>query len=272
MPAAAGWRARLALDFERRAAKTVLARRVHDGPLVVQKALYPEGESVCHAIVVHPPAGIAGGDALVLSATLGPAAHALLTTPGAGKWYRSSGAMASQTLEFSVGEGALLEWLPQESIVFDGARAALATRVRLAAGARYIGWEVLCLGRTGSGERFVNGLCRLETSVLRDENLLWLERGGFAGDDPLLHSPAGFGGHPVCGTMLAFGPVSDALLEACRAVESPYGAVTRMPEFLVGRYLGPSGAEARAYFSALWRVLRPAFAGIEASDPRIWAT
>ena len=154
-PVAAPWKAELALRFERADDRTVLAARRHDGPLVVQKPLYPEGGAVCHAIVIHPPAGIAGGDELALEARAGAGAHALLTTPGAGKWYRSAGPWARQRLDFEVGPGALLEWLPQETIVFDGALASLASEVRLEGDARYLGWEILCLGRTGSGERFV---------------------------------------------------------------------------------------------------------------------
>jgi urease accessory protein len=154
-PLAASWKAELSLGFERMDGRTVLARRRHDGPLVVQKALYPEGGDVCHAIVVHPPAGVAGGDELVLDVQTGKAAFAQLTTPGAGKWYRSAGPWASQKLAFDV-EGAL-EWLPLETIVYDGALADLSTEVRLAGDARYLGWEILCLGRTGAGERFTRG-------------------------------------------------------------------------------------------------------------------
>src|SRR3989344_500526 len=113
-PVAQSWKARLALGFESRDGRTVLAERRHDGPLVVQKALYPEGDAVCHAIVVHPPAGIAGGDELELKVRSARGAHALLTTPGAGKWYRSAGPRAEQKLRFDV-SGAL-EWLPQETI------------------------------------------------------------------------------------------------------------------------------------------------------------
>src|SRR6478735_7509296 len=100
---AAGWRATLTLGFERRAERTVLARREHDGPLVVQKSLHPEGPGTCHAIVVHPPSGLVGGDELELRVGVGRDAHALLTTPGAGRFYRSAGATASQSVTLDVG-------------------------------------------------------------------------------------------------------------------------------------------------------------------------
>src|SRR5258705_7801205 len=110
------WRARLALDFERRDERSVLASRRHDVPLVVQKPLYPEGDPVCHAIVVHPPAGIAGGDELEIDVRVAPRAHALLTTPGAGKWYPSSGPLARQRVAIDVAVDARVVWLPQGTI------------------------------------------------------------------------------------------------------------------------------------------------------------
>ena len=97
----------------------------------MQKALYPKGDAVCHSIVVHPPGGIAGGDALQLELRLRESAAALLTTPGAGKWYRSSGPKAGLAQQFDIGRGAVLEWLPQPAIVFDAARAETRTEVRL---------------------------------------------------------------------------------------------------------------------------------------------
>lgn len=267
-PVAASWKARLALGFERRERRSVLAERRHDGPLVVQKPLYPEGDAVCHAIVVHPPAGIAGGDDLELSARAGEGAHALLTTPGAGKWYRSAGPWASQQLRFEV--AGALEWLPQETIVFDGALARLDTEVRLAGDARYLGWEILCLGRTGSGERFDRGEIRLSTKIYRDGKLLWLERGRIEGGGALLDSPAGLQGKPVCATLVAASPFPMIDLAACREVESL--AVTRLPGVLVARYLGDSSEQAKALFTRLWSVLRPALFGREARPPRIWST
>jgi urease accessory protein len=270
----AGWNASLALDFARRGPRTVLAGRRHDGPLVVQKALYPEGEAVCHAIVVHPPAGVAGGDALALDARLGEGAHALLTTPGAGKWYRSAGPWAEQRIGFDVAPGACLEWLPQENIVFDGARATLSSEVRLAGDARFIGWEITCLGRTGSGERFTRGELRLATRVTRDGAPLWIERGTIAGGGALLRSPAGLAGQPVTGTLVATlapdGELLSRLREAAPAAGG--GAVTRLPGLLVARYLGASSEAARAYFAALWGLIRPALAGRAAAMPRIWRT
>ena len=268
------WRAELELGFERRSERTVLATRRHDGPLAVQKPLYPEGGDVCHAIVLHPPGGIAGGDELEITVRAADRSHALLTTPGATKWYRTAGPWASQSLTIEVADGACVEWLPQETILFDGALAATRTELRLSGSARYIGWEVLCLGRGGSGERFARGACRLETALRRDGRLLRFERGTIEGGGTLLDSPAGLAGDPVCGTLLASAEGLEALLAPCRDLqpESGAGAVTLLPGVLVARYLGGSSESAKGYFSRLWAVLRPAVAGREAVEPRIWST
>jgi len=274
---AVGWHARLDLGFERRGDATVLARRAHVGPLRIQKPLYPEGDAVCHTIVLHPPSGIAGGDHLEIMAELAPGAHALLTTPGAGKWYRSAGAQARQHLGFTVADGAMLEWLPQETIVFDGAMATMATEIALAGSARFIGWEVLCLGRRASGETFERGGLNLATRVHRDGLPIWLERGQIEGGSPLLDSPAGLAGFSVAGTLLASGSAIPAeQLAACRA-ELPAETEARcgisvLPDLLVARYLGHSSEAARNWLAGLWRMLRPALVGREAVMPRIWNT
>ena len=271
-----GWQARLALGFERRGERTALARCAHHGPLRVQKALYPEGPEVCQAIVLHPPGGVAGGDSLeiVVSAALG--AHAQLTTPGAGKWYRSGGRWARQSLTVNVAEGALVEWLPQETIVFDGAEAKMETRVELAAGAVFCGWEILCLGRTAAGERFTCGRIDLATRITRAGRPLWLERGRLLGGSSWLEAAAGLAGRPVSATLLLAGrAVEREWLASCREVPAAAGlltGVTALPELLVARCLAPGSEAAREWLSAVWARLRPVALGRVAVPPRIWST
>jgi len=273
------WHAELHLGFARQGERTVLRENRHRGPLRVQKSLYPEGDAVCQAILLHPPSGIAGGDHLAISAEVGAGTHAQLTTPGAGKWYRSGGAEASQSIDFTVGEGATLEWLPQETIVFDGARARMETRVSLASDSRYIGWDILCLGRAAAGERFEKGRFDLFFRVDRNNAPIWLERGGFDGNDPMLSSPAGWAGATVCGTLLCAFPElpqqAATLLEACRKINPADGAnhgLSALPGILVVRYLGDSSEAARLWFAELWAILRPVCCGRPAVIPRIWNT
>jgi len=275
------WLADLQLGFAREGKRCVLRERRHVGPLRVQKPLYPEGGEVCQTILLHPPSGIVGGDQLTIAARVGEQAHAQLVTPGAGKWYRSGGAEASQSIRFSVAANATLEWLPQETIVFDGARANLQMQVALAADSRYFGWDILCLGRSASGERFSHGNLTLHTRVERDGQPIWIERGQVVGNDPLLTSAAGWAGASVCGTLLATlqpGDEAAALLDACRELAPADAAehgMTLLPSgagLLLARYLGHSSEAARHWFIALWQVLRPALIGRDAVPPRIWTT
>jgi urease accessory protein len=262
----ASWKASLSLDFQCVNDKTVLAERRSDGPLVVQKPFYPEGPQVCHAIVVHPPGGIAGGDELNLETKNRTGSKALLTTPGAAKWYRTAGPWAKQKLVFAV-DGDL-EWLPRETIVFDGALAQLECEVRLGSRARYIGWEIVCLGRTGSGERFARGKIRIDSKIVKNERLLWIERGEIEADGALMRSPVGLGGHCVFGTLVATDVPAD-LLPGCRKI---LRASTLLPGVLLARYLGDSTEEAFGQFAELWALLRPAVTGRNAVLPRIWRT
>jgi urease accessory protein len=273
-----GWDAHLALGFARRGERSALARRTHRGPLVVQKALHPEGPAVCQAIVVHPPGGIAGGDRLALTVDVDAGAHAQLTTPGAAKWYRSTGAAACQSLAARVGAGATLEWLPQEAIVFDGARAQTSTIVSLAADAIFLGWDIVCLGRTASGETFRHGRYRQRFELVRDGALVWAERTALIGGNRLASSPVGLNGCPMFGTFVVAAPaVPGGALAAWRGIrpadaESTEGAVTQLPGVLVARCRGRSPEAARRWFAALWTAVRPAVCGRAAVPPRIWNT
>jgi urease accessory protein len=277
-PIVRGWDARLALDFARRGDRSALVRRVHTGPLVVQKTLHPEGPGVCQAIVVHPPGGIAGGDRLAIALDVDPRAHAQLTTPGATKWYGSTGAAARQAFDARVGAGATLEWLPQEAIVFDGARAEMSSAVALAGDAVFIGWDVTCLGRIASGERFDRGSYRQRFELVRDGALVWAERTRIEGRGGVAASPAGLNSCPMFGTFVVAAPaIADDVLAACRRIApadagATEAAVTRMPGVLVARCRGRSPEAARQWFAALWAVVRPALCGRAAVPPRIWNT
>jgi urease accessory protein len=275
-PARHEWLARLRLDYARVARRTALVRREHLGPLRVQRPFYPEGPEVCHTYLVHPPAGMASGDRIEAELNLHAGAHALITTPGAAKWYRSPGEWAAQDVRLTVGPDAVLEWLPQEAILFRGARAATRLRVELASGALFLGWEITCFGRTASGERFSDGELRQRIDVSMAGAALWHEQTQLEGGGRLFDSPAGLRGCSVTGLLLAAGrDARTHLLEACRAIpcgDDAQCGVTTTPGVLAARYLGRSAEDARHYFRALWGILRPELVHRPACAPRIWNT
>jgi len=269
----AGWRAGLRLGYTAREdGVTILAENSHSGPLRVQQPLYPEGE-VCHTCILHPPGGVVGGDHLEVQLAVESAAHALVTTPGATKFYRSGGRGAAQRQILEV-RGGILEWFPQDNIVFPGAEAEIATEVRLAGGAAFLGWEVLCLGLPSRAEQFSHGRLTSRLALYRDDRPLFLERLEVAGPDDLV-GPAGLRGLPVTATMLATGVREahlEGLAERLQVRERTLAAMTLMDDLLVVRYLGSSTFEAREIFQDLWTGLRPRLLGRSACPPRIWST
>jgi urease accessory protein len=274
------WHAHLSLAFARDGAATRLTGRRHSGPLRVQKALYPEGPAVCHAIVIHPPGGVVGGDRLALDAVAGDGAQVVLTTPGAAKWYRANGRTSGQRVSLVAGEGAAIEWLPQESIFYDDAQVELEHDVQLAGDAAYLGCEILCLGRRAAGESFNTGRIRQCTRIRRGGKLLWWEQGVLT--PHTVASPLGLGGHTVCATLLAVGAAFPAeLLAALRALGAPaaaaaarmhWGATLAGKHVLVVRHLGHDSETARELMLAALHLVRPALLGRAAHTPRSWRT
>jgi len=259
---------------------TILAARAHRGPLVVQRAFYPEGPSVAHTYVLHPPGGLVGGDRLALSVSVAARAHALLTTPAATKAYRSSGATSSQTQAFTVATGATLEWLPQEIILHDGAALDLTTTVDLAPGARFIGLDMVCFGLPARAETFATGRMRQRIHIERAGRPVFIERGRFDATDAVHAAPWGLAGARVHGVLVACPGISDAAMisalreRAAALPDGDRGAVTVLADAdaLVCRYLGPSAERGRRFFHDAWEILRPVLLGRAASAPRIWAT
>lgn len=270
------WHAELELGYARQGDATRPVLRRHRGPLRVQKHLYAEGPEVCQHIIVHPPAGIAGGDRLQIDARVDEGAWAQLTSPDAAKWYRARSA-ASQQVNLRVAPGATLEWLPQETIVYAGAQAELTTRIDLEGDARLCYWDMVALGRPAAGERFDTGYFQAHLDIRRDGRLLWHERQRVVGGDGLLDSPIGLAGHPVFATLLMTGELSAELLERCRELPGPDGQMlrgdlTQLPGLIVARCLAGEALQARAWLIERWRLLRPALLGRDAVPPRIWST
>ncbi len=271
------WAGHLALSFAYRRNGTVLTRQEAALPLAFQRPLYPEGPAHCHGVVLHPPGGIANGDRLRMDIDLGRDARALLTTPGATKVYRSA-TEALQEVHITVAAGGWLEWLPQETILFDGARWRQRTRVDLVPGAVWLGWDITRFGRSACGERFASGNWRADTEIWRGGRPLWIDRQGLTGGSPLLETPFGLHGAAVVGTLTWLGePVTVELGEACRewwrACAWPGEAgVTRLESGLLARYRGGSTAQVRAWFAAIWDILRRKYLHVAACPPRIWNT
>jgi urease accessory protein len=271
---ASAWEATLALHFRRSGSRSACSHR-HQGPLRMQKPLYPEGEAVCHAVVIHPPGGIAGGDELAISVDVEPGAHALVTTPGAAKWYKANGRRSSQQVRLDV--SGLLEWLPQEAIVFDAADVNSSIDIHLGPNAAMIGWDIVALGRRAAGERFLSGEYAQSIRLHLDGRLAWQERTRIVGSDPLLVSPIGLAGHHVFGCLWAAGAALEHL--EIDAVRAALGAavdaapITRLaPGLWVARTLVDGTEAARAALGAVWSVLRPRLCGLTAQPPRLWAT
>jgi urease accessory protein len=274
-----GWKAALDLSFVRDGARTVLAQRRHFGPLRVQRPFYPEPSGTCHVYLLHPPGGLVAGDELLIEARIEPGAHALLTTPAAGKLYRSRAPelQALQEQRFGVSHGACLEWLPQETIAFCGARAELRTHVALSGDACFIGWDIICFGRPAAQELFEQGVLRPKLELTRDGKLVYVERGLYEAGSPLLQAPWGLDAQPVVANMLCAASRVSRHIDAVRALlaaRSGRGrvAASAWDDCLVVRYLGPSAEQARNTLAAVWAELRPHILGCEALAPRIWHT
>ncbi len=271
-----GWRAELHLGLRRRGDCTLLAERRRRGPLSVQRPFYPEG-GPCHVYLLHPPGGVVGGDELDIEVRLDQQAQALLTAPGATKFYRSDGRRADQQQRLRVADGATLEWLPPENIFFPGARVRLDTRVELNGDARLVLSEVQCLGRPAIGEAFDQGVVDSGLRIDRDGVPLLLERQRI--DPDRRRRVSLLAGLAVTGT-LVMSHAGDTELDACRALlpstcqgdGEQRAAATLIEDLLILRYLGPSTEAALRLLRGVWRALRPATLGRAASPPRIWAT
>jgi urease accessory protein len=274
------WHAQLNLDYTLETGRTV-ARHHHTGPLRILQSLYPEGDAVCHNVLVHPPGGLVGGDTLDMQVTVGSGSHGLITTPGATRFYRSDGPEALQSVHLHVAEGARLEWLPLENIAYSGCAAENRLQIELAPTAELIGWDITALGLPLASQPFVQGYLRQHIEMPG----VWMERGSLRADDArLLHSPAGMAGQACMGTLFLMAGTAlprarkELALELARDLIGPHslatlaGATSPHPRVLVVRVLAPVVEPAMDLLRQIRNVWRSQLWDQKSENPRIWST
>lgn len=271
------WQARLDLDYRAQQGRTVL-QHDHSGPLRVLKSLYPEGDAICHNVLVHPPAGLVGGDTLDIGVAVHSGAHALLSTPGATRFYRSEAGQAAQRVRLELQPASRLEWVPLETLAYPGCDALNQVEMVLHGDAELMGWDVCALGLPAADQAFDRGRIAQKLSVQG----LWLEQSIIdAADTRLLHSPVGLDGQRCLGSLwLASGqPLgrdrTEALLEAARAVLPDAGpvrvaATSPNPHMVVVRATAALVEPLMAVFQAVWAPWRATAWGLGTEAPRIW--
>jgi urease accessory protein len=244
-------------------------------PLALGRAFRPEGDDRCYLTLLHPPGGVVGGDELDVRIAVEAEAQCVVTTTAATKIYRSESATSRLQTSLDIGAGADAEWIPQETIVFDGARADSIVHVTLQPGATWLGWEIVRLGRTARGESFRSGVWRSKIVVERDGVPLWIDRQRIEGGSRLLDSRHGLGGATVIAQLASIGDrVDAAAIDGLRDLAGPVGSgstgISRLEHGIICRYRGTSTADAAAWFHAVRGHLRPSSRGSAGAVERYW--
>ncbi len=276
------WTADLRLRYGKTPRGTQTLTREHTGPLRVLKTLYPEGAEIAHTVIVHPPAGIVATDSLRLSVQCDANAHAVLTTPGAQKWYRATAQLprdatgGSAHTRVHVGAGGCVEWLPQESIVFAGCVGTQALQIDLDAGAKTIAWEMLQLGRDAVTQRFAGGRFTQEFAVRITGRRVLAERMVLRGDDVGLVCPTSGRPARALGAMVVVGATSPkTLLDEIRALEMPFctfGATLLAENCMFIKAIGTEIEPLRTLFVRIREHARRSLCDVDAKPLRIWKT
>lgn len=272
-PTDKGWHGKLNLVYADRLNNTELIHSHQQAPLKVQRPFYPEGAKICHSVILHTAGGVVGGDRLSYNLHLQPQSEALITTAAASKIYRSNGLQARQNINIQIDAGACLEWLPQETIIFNGAIYRQDLRVELAPGASWLGWEITRFGRTARGEKFLQGEWRSHTEIWREGLPLWIDRQWLPGREEVFHSPHGLAGQPIVGSLVWVGnPISGEILAKMRNLWVGTGEIgmTQLQNGFLCRYRGTSTSEVRNWFTVIWQLLRVSVLNRSSCVPRVW--
>jgi len=272
------WHAALSLDYLNEDQRTV-ARYLHSGPLRILKSLYPEGDAICHNVLVHPPGGLVGGDTLEITVSVGAGSHGLVTTPGATRFYRSEAGLATQQVHARVEDGARLEWLPLEAIAYNQCDALNRAVFDLAPGAELMTWDITALGLPATELPFVQGTFRQHLEIPG----VWLERGTLRGEDTrLLNSPLGLAGQRCIATLVfasgsplptpRLGHGLEVARECLEAHDLRWqaGVTSPNPQVMVLRVLAPVTEPAVQLLKQVWVAWRRAMWQLSGTAPRMW--
>lgn len=272
------WVASLDLGFSRSLANTRLETMKFEGPLRVQRPFYPEEDGTCHCYILHPPGGMVSGDRLSMQVNTAVDARALVTTPSAGKVYGtdSHNLPQQQCISLSADKDSSLEFLPQETIIFDSARAELNTHIALTDNARLFYWDMITLGRQAGDAPFKSGSFKQALRIERDGLPLVLEHFDLQAGSALQHNAAGLMGYECFGSCYVSGNAIETQVEALREhLETLSGLdifVTHKPDILIVRAMAHDTEILRNAFIRVWQCLRPLLLDKPAHEPRIWST
>ncbi len=273
------WQANLNLAYARHGER-VVARHEHRGPLRILQSLYPEGDAICHNVLVHPPGGLVGGDTLDIAVQVASHTHGLVTTPGATRFYRSDGPLALRTTHIAMQPDSRLEWLPLEALCYSDCNAENKLVMALEPGAELLGWDLTALGLPNADLPFVKGSFAQHIEVPG----VWLERGRInACDTRLMDGPTGLHGARcvaslffVTGTKLDRTRKQQALdvareLIADSPLKGTAGATSPNPQVIVVRVLAPLVEPAMQLLRAVRNAWRQELWQLPTCNPRIWA-
>ena len=250
---------------------TVLKHLFHAAPLRVLFPTPEPGEAPMAALV-NVGGGLAGGDSLDARVTLGEAAVAGVTTPAAEKVYRALAEETRIATRLEVGAGATLEWLPQETILFQGARLERRLDAALAPGARLLAAEMLVFGRVARGERLTQGSLFDAWRIRRDGRLLWADATALDGDIAgRLAAPFGFAGAEASGLLLLAAGEAEALAGRDLLRDKGFDATLARPGLMLARCLGGASPVRDAMARAI-PLLRAGVLGLPARLPRLWTS
>ena len=263
------------VTFARKAGKTRLAGLYQRDPLRVLFPDIPEGEPPT-AVVVTTSGGLVGGDRLDVSVSVGAGAAAMVLGQAAEKVYRSTGPVSRIDVSLAVANQGWLEWLPQETILFEAARLHRRTRIDIAPEGRLLAGEILVFGRVASGERLTRGLVRDAWEIRRQGRLAWADALHLEdGMEDALADPACFDGAAAYATIVYAADGPERLLATARDLLGAGDADLRAAAsvvngVLVTRWLGRDAHGLRRAFGSFWAGFRHAAAGLPEALPRLW--